>query len=179
MAQMASVFTFIAENLDRTARVPGRPGMVKAISEECEHARTVMRHCSARMHDLAGSTPAQDPRRLAAATSAFRAGRARAATVHRHLAHALAILVDDTPPARRDDAEGVERERRLDYQMLCAVAEGRNAAIAAGSELVVLSGQLPAAAAPAASRTRRTHAVSATAPASAVGQPATASGRRR
>ncbi|MFF2746466.1 hypothetical protein ACFVVA_13070 [Kitasatospora sp. NPDC058048] len=157
----------------------GRSGMVKAVTEECENARTVLRHCSTRMHDLAGSTPAQDPVRLAAVTSAFRTGRARAATVHHHLAHALAILLDDGPPARRDDAEAVERERRLGYQMLCAVTEGRNTAVAAGSELVMLSGRLPAAAAPPAPRSRRAPAVCAAVPASAVGQPATAAGRRR
>ncbi|MFJ9446743.1 hypothetical protein ACIRRH_33525 [Kitasatospora sp. NPDC101235] len=179
MAQMARIFTFVAENLDKTAHVPGRSGMVKAVTEECENARTVLRHCSTRMYDLAASTPAQDPRRLAAATSAFRTGRARAATVHRHLAHALAILLDDGPPAQLDDAEAVERERRLGYQMLCAITEGRNAAVAAGDELVVLSKKLPSAAAPEVARTRRSRAVSATASVPAAGQPSAPSGRRR
>ncbi|MER7701625.1 hypothetical protein ABTX81_01820 [Kitasatospora sp. NPDC097605] len=176
---MASIFTFVAENLDRTARLPGRISLAKAITEECENARTVMRHCSTRMDDLASSTPARDPQRHEAARVAFRTGRARAATVHHHLAHALAILVDDTPLARRDDADGVERERRLGYQMLCAVTEGRNTAVAAASEMVALGGQLPAAAPAPASRSRRAPAVSATAPASAVGQPTAASGQRR
>lgn len=175
---MASVFTLIAENLDQATRVAGRSHMVKAISEECENARTVMRRCSARMHDLLGAPEAEDPVRLAVAASAFRTGRARAATVHLHLAQALAILVDDTPPARGDDTEGRERERRLKNQMLCAVNEGWSTAGAAGSELVTLSGQLPAAATPATARPRRTPTVSATAPAAA-GQPATAAGRRR
>ncbi|KQV20932.1 MULTISPECIES: hypothetical protein [unclassified Kitasatospora] len=182
MTQLASVLTLIAENLARPAKMPERPGLLTsgAAAEECENARTVLRHCTRRISDLTASTTGEDPHRLAA-VAAFRVTRVHAAALHRQLAHALhlSVVLEDRPLPAKDDTEGAERERRLVYQALFAVAEAQNAGIAAAREALALADQLPPVAvprAPAARRSRTTTVASRP----AAGPPlVTASGRRR
>ncbi|GAA2267169.1 hypothetical protein GCM10010430_60430 [Kitasatospora cystarginea] len=183
MTQLGAVFSHIAENLDTAATMPERPTIptAAAVAGECENALTVLRHCSVRLGDLKTSGQPTDPLGLAA-VRAFRAGRAHAATLHRHLAHVLdlAVALEDTALPHEGDAEGAERERRLGYQALCAVTEARNAAVGGAREVLALSDQLPPAATPKATTTQRPRAATAVTAAPAAGQLlATAGGRRR
>ncbi|MEU9074559.1 hypothetical protein AB0D22_07735 [Kitasatospora sp. NPDC048538] len=182
MTQLAAVFTHIAENLNSAATLPGRPTIptAAAVAGECENAMTVLRHCSARRGDLTASGAPADPLRLPAGR-AFGAGRAHAATVHRHLAHALglAVTLEDTPLPATDDAEGAERERRLGYQTLCAVAEAQNAAVAGAREVLELSDQLPAAAPATATSPRRSRTASTATALPSTSQQVATAGRRR
>ncbi|MBV6695556.1 hypothetical protein KV557_00245 [Kitasatospora aureofaciens] len=183
LTKLGTVFSHIAENLDTADTMPERPTIptAAAVTGECENALTVLRHCSTRLRDLTATSQPADPLGLAT-IRAFRAGRAHAATLHRHLAHALdlAVTLDDTTLPGKGDAEGAERERRLGYQALCAVAEARNAAVGAAREILALSDQLPPAAPPRATPPRRPRTATAVTAAPAAGQVlATAAGRRR
>ncbi|MFC9331703.1 hypothetical protein [Kitasatospora sp. NPDC057015] len=141
-----------------------------ALASAAENALTVLRHCSTRADTLGGDP---DPARQTAAR-AFRAGRAHAARVHRHLAHALdAAVALDTGPVAEVQADA------LAYQALNSAALAHNTVVAGWREIAEIREELPPLGeqTPPAPTTRRTRPVSA-APA-AQGAPLPVGGRRR
>ncbi|MFJ1707596.1 hypothetical protein [Kitasatospora sp. NPDC088346] len=177
---LANVMAHVAEALNGADTMPGHPGVPSpaALADGAEHMLTVLRHCSTRAQALQAG-PADHARTTA--VRGFQAGRAHAARVNRHLAHALdaAVALEAGPEDNGTGRTTDVREDALGYQVLNSAALAHNALVAAWRQITEIRAELPSPAQRQASTTARPRRPASAPPAAVAGVVAQTGGRRR